>query len=656
MNDFLDSFLDDYFAECEEHLTVVRRGLLALEGSVGHDRPDPVVTEELFRSFHSLKGISGMVEHRESELLAHEMESYLRAIRDGDVRLTTSGVDALIEGARLLEGAIAARRNGDPAPDVTVLLAALQRLISDAPETGVDQPAPDRGPRQVGEATSWACVFTPSAALIARGINVNVVRERLRRAGEIISGTPLVMEGGAVAFRFVFTGAPDQLTLVGWLADGMVCAALDAPAGIRGGTDEAGNEIAPALRPTATLSSGHYVRVDLARLDELMRMIGDLVIQRARLADSIRRVEPHVPPAEWRLIQEHAGGIERQLRDLREGVMRVRLVRVGEIFRRMPFVVRDLARETGRKVRVDISGQETEIDKYVVERMIDPVLHLVRNAVSHGIESVDERIAAGKPPEGTLSLAASTAGEIVTIEIADDGRGVDAARVIARAQRAGIPVPAAPDDSVLLDLISSPGFSTREQTDRVSGRGFGMAVVHSTVQELGGAIRMVSTPGQGTRFIIDLPLTLAITDALLARVGAQTFAVPQAAVREVIEIDAAAIRNLEGSEMTPYRGTALPLIRLSTVLRIPGAGSHSRLHAFIIGAGAGAVGLLVDRILGQREIVVRAIADPLIRVPGVSGATDLGDGRAVLILDAAAIARGARARGAALAAPVKEIA
>ena len=658
MNEFFESFLDDYFAECDEHLTTVRRGLLALEGSVGQDRPDPVVTEELFRSFHSIKGISGMVEHRESELLAHEMESYLRAIREGDIRLATSGVDALIEGARSLEEAIAARRNAQPAPDVTATLDALRRLLGDAPAASGDSPEVDPVRAVAAAPAAWECVFTPSAALLARGVNVNVVRERLRQAGEVISGTPLVTEGGAVAFRFVFTGTPEQSVLDAWDADGMACAALEAGGQVSAGFHGSGGESGRPMRSSATLppGPGHYVRVDLTRLDELMRMIGDLVILRARLADSIKRVEPHVPPVEWRVIQEHAGGIERQLRDLREGVMRVRLVRVGEIFRRMPFVVRDLARETGRKVQIELSGQETEIDKFLVERMIDPVLHLVRNAVSHGIESVEERIAAGKPPEGRLSLAASTAGEIVTIEIADDGRGVDAARVIARAQRAGIPVPAAPDESVLLDLISSPGFSTREQTDRVSGRGFGMAVVRSTVQELGGVIRMISTPGQGTRFLIDLPLTLAITDALLARVGAQTFAVPQTAVREVVEIDAASVRDVEGSEVVPYRGTALPILRLSSVLGIAGAGTGHRLHAFIIGTGPAAVGLLADRILGQREIVVRAIADPLIRVPGVSGATDLGDGRAVLILDAAAIARAAKKRGAGPSVAVKEIA
>ncbi len=191
-----------------------------------------------------------------------------------------------------------------------------------------------------------------------------------------------------------------------------------------------------AARPRRR-SASHVVRVDLARLDELMRTVGDLVISRARLFDTLARIEPHVPPVEWRAVQENALAIDRQLRTLREGLMRVRLVPVGEIFRRMPFVVRDLARETGKKVTLLLQGQATEIDKYLIERMMDPVLHLVRNAVSHGIESPDERIARGKRPEGTITLSASAAGELVTIEIADDGRGVDAADVAARARQAG---------------------------------------------------------------------------------------------------------------------------------------------------------------------------------------------------------------------------
>jgi two-component system chemotaxis sensor kinase CheA len=635
--DFQDGFLDDYYAECDEHLIAIRRALLILESSVGRLRPDASVTEELFRSFHSIKGISGMVEHREGELLAHEMESYLRALREGDVRLSTRGIEALIAGTRAIEHCVVAHRGSQPAPDIQPVLTMLRTISSD------DSRDTDGGDTDAaaGLAPALRCLFTPSPALIARGINVDVVRSRLRQHGEILRAMPLVGDQGAVAFEFLFTGAPDDATLESWKDDGMVVAPLAAGESLALATPAADEPV--AAHHDVAPSGGHYVRVDLARLDELMRMIGDLVILRARLLDGLAGIEAHVPAPAWRAIQETTSGIERQLRELREGVMRVRLVPVGEIFRRMPFVVRDLARDTGRRVRVELKGQDTQIDKFLVERMMDPVLHLVRNAVAHGLEGVEERIAAGKPPEGTLSLTASAAGETVTIEIADDGRGLDADRVIARARQAGIAVPSIVDEHVLLDLICAPGLSTRDESDRASGRGFGMDVVRKTVQELGGTMQMTTEAGQGTRFIVGLPLTLAITDALIARVGAQTFAVPQSAVREVIEVDVAAIRMLEDNEVTPYRGLALPLVRLSQVLGIEVA-EQRRLHVFVIGSGPAAIGLTVDRIVGQREIVVRAAMDPLIRVDGVGGATDLGDGRVVLILDAAAIARRMRAR------------
>lgn len=644
MTDFLSSFVDDYFAENEEHLAVVRGSLLALEASVGLARPDPRVTEELFRTFHSIKGLAGMVEHRETELLAHEMETYLRAVREAEVRLTTAGVETLIDGAQLLEQTIAARRENRPPVDIEGMLEKLRDAAAGAE---VIQPL---GASPASASGSWQCLFTPSPELIARGVNVDFVRTRLREQGEILTATPVVIEGGAVAFRFVMSGKPEQALLDTWTVDGMACSGIEIAT-----PDAHASEAGPVERHAAALSGAHYVRVDLCRLDELMRMIGDLVILRARLGDTMARVEPHLPPSDWRAIQENAAAIERQLRELREGVMRVRLVPVGEIFRRVPFVVRDLARETGRPAKVDISGQATEIDKFLVERMLDPVLHIVRNAVGHGLETVAERIAAGKPPEGTISLSAAAAGEIVTIEIADDGRGIDRERVVARARVAGLPVPSHIDEDVLLDLICAPGFSTREASDRVSGRGFGMAVVRNTVQELGGSMRLTSEPGRGTRFTFELPLTLAITDALIARVGTHAFAVPQVAVREVIEVDTAAIRVLEGREIFQYRGTALPIVRLATVLNIQ-TPPPARYHAFVAGSGNAAVGLLVDRIVGQREIVVRSTSDPLIRVEGIAGATDLGDGRAVLILDLMALARSAREHPAGRSALIKEIA
>ncbi|HEX6162360.1 MAG TPA: chemotaxis protein CheA [Vicinamibacterales bacterium] len=630
MTDFLDNFLDDYFAEAEEHLASIRRTLLSLEHSVGQPQLDGTLLEELFRSFHSLKGIAGMVDHRETEALAHELESYLRALREGDAVLTAGGMDLLIKGAGALEASIAARRANEVARDTAPIVTEIQALIErdGAAQPAAVPPARDRG--------NWSCIFTPSPALLARGINVDAIRARLREHGEIISAAPIINAQGAVAFQFEVSAALSDEVLEQWQGDGLQFAPI-AP--------EVAAPAADADQKTgAILSSGHFVRVDLARLDELMRMIGNLVIMRSRLTDTVARSERFLPPSQYREIEDDTEAIERELRELREGVMRIRLVPVGEIFRRMPFVVRDLARESGRSVNVVLSGQDTKIDKFLVERMMDPVMHLVRNAVSHGIETPAERQAAGKPAAATLRLSASASGETVILEIADDGRGIDVERVSERAKQARLPLPAGAIDNVaLLEIISAPGFSTREASDRVSGRGFGMNVVRETLQELGGTIQLETEPGKGTRFIIELPLTLAITAAMLARVGDQIFAVPQAAVREVAEIDAHAIRALQGAEVVDFRGAPLPVIRLSKTLNITGP-ALERFHAFIIGSGAAAVALLVDRIVGHREIVVRSTADPLIRVDGVTGATDLGDGKAVLILDAGAIARSARDR------------
>jgi len=234
----------------------------------------------------------------------------------------------------------------------------------------------------------------------------------------------------------------------------------------------------------------------------------------------------------------------------------------------------------------------------------------------------------------------------VSIELADDGRGIDVAAVVARARAIGLPVPSdAPDAATLLSLICAPGFSTKADADRASGRGVGMAVVKSTVEQLGGTMTLETEPEKGTRFSIQLPLTLSITDALIGRVGSESFAVPQGAVREVIEVAESDIRTVERNEIVPYRGGALTVVRLSRLFGIE-TGARSRSHLFVIGHGAAAIGLAVDRIVGQREIVVRTIADPLVKVDGISGATDLGDGRVVLILDPAALARFTRQRGA----------
>jgi two-component system chemotaxis sensor kinase CheA len=305
----------------------------------------------------------------------------------------------------------------------------------------------------------------------------------------------------------------------------------------------------------------------------------------------------------------------------------------------MRFVVRDLVRELGKQATIRFSGEDTQIDKYVVERIMDPLLHLVRNAVSHGLESSERRLAAGKTAVGNIDLRARTTGEMVVIEVEDDGRGIDTDAVLSHANALGIlPATHMAASDPILDILCTPGFSTREKVDRASGRGVGMDVVRTAVEEMGGAISMETKIGQGTRFVIQLPLTLAITDALIVKVAEQRFAVPQAAVREVLHSESDRFTLMENNELLRYHGGVIPLFRLA---RLFGAESvrEGNFYTLVVGEGAQAAGLVVDRVLGLREVVVRPLTDRLVKVPGIAGATELGDGKVVLILDVSKIIR-----------------
>jgi two-component system chemotaxis sensor kinase CheA len=637
---FFEGFLDDYFAEADDHLTAIRAALLALESGTHNTAGERTLLDDLFRRFHSLKGISGMVELREAELLAHHMESHVRGKRQGEARLSAHALGVLFDATSVLEQVVIARRRGQEIPSIAQPLAALASLeesasvaVEGAPGAATIRPADET--RDL-----WRFTFTPSPELAGIGVNVNAIRARLGAVGEIVEAKPDVRGDGAILFTFVVRGGSDALAAVVAPHEGLIgepVPSAEASVPPSSGTDA---PVMPGDESAATVSPAHFIRVDLARLDDLMRIIGDLVISRARLDDTLAQAAPEIPQAHRRALQDNALALERQIRELREAVMRVRLVKVGEIFRRMPFVVRDLGRDLEKRVRLEMRGHTTEIDKFLVERLMDPMLHLVRNAVSHGIETPAERIAAGKPPDATLTLSATTVGEQVVIEVSDDGRGIDVDEVLSRGRAQGL---AHEEGADVLSVLCAPGFSTRDRTDRASGRGIGMSVVKTTVEELGGTIELSTARGAGTTFTLHLPLTLAITDALVARVGDQTFAVPQASVREVLEVDPSAVRSLENNEVVAYRGGVLPLLRLSTVFALEPRPRRT-WHALVIGSGLSAVGIVVDRIVGQREIVVRAISDPLIAVDGIAGATDLGDGRVVLILDATALSRHARTR------------
>lgn len=628
VTEFFGQFLDDYYAECDEHLISIRRLLVHFEDAADGRAIDRSLLDELFRSFHTIKGISGMVGLTAAEQLAHNLESYLRELREGTATLSESGFAAVAGGVTLLESVIDAHRNRQPIPSIDGLLTQLgdvSKPANDVTEQSYVPALPENSKSQ-SEARRWQVEFTPTPQLAERGINLNNVRSRLQEIGEIIEAKPIVKSAGEIAFQFVIATNADRTVLEGFADDGVIFQALQLDP-IQQSKDRRSRAIAPA----------NIVRVDLERLDELMRIIGELVISRTRLSDQLKELQRVAPAAVWRPLQETNQGMGRQLRDLRDSVMRVRMVQIGEVFERMTFVVRDLARESGKKIKVQMSGGETEIDKFLVERMMDPLMHLVRNSASHGLETPSERETAGKSSDGLLTLSATTAGETIIITIADDGRGIDGQLVVARAQASGlIHGDSEVDDATLLALICSPGLSTRDGADRESGRGVGMDVVRKALDELGGRMSLATKTGKGTTFTIELPLTLAIAEALIVNVSGQRFAVPQSAVREVMEVEPHSVKGLENNEIISYRGKALPVVRLARLFEMDYRRDTS-FHMLVIGDDTNPLGLAVDRIMGQREIVVRSISDPLAQVKGVAGATELGDQKVVLILDTGAL-------------------
>jgi two-component system chemotaxis sensor kinase CheA len=644
---FDSQLLDDFFGEADEHLVGIRQGLLHFEESVGKAQPDAKIVEALFRDFHSFKGISAIVGLEPAEAVAHATEDFLRLIRDGKAQLTGRGLEALMASAQKLEQVVAAFRSQKPLPGYASLLADLREQCEHATfSSPALAPARTVDPAfltsieeaKAGGLGLWSYTFTPTRELDAAGVNVNSVREQLSKVGQILKATPVVKGPGTISFAFLVSARETPTDIAAWEAKGVSVQsaeeeAADSPGVLAGQAASERTEHSPFLAPS------HVVRVDLKRLDDLMRITGEMVIHRSRLEAQLARLNGGPGRNDLRGVQEVSGGLGRSLRELREAIMRVRLVPVAEIFARMPFVVRDLSRQTQKQVRLKLEGQDTAIDKYLIERLKDPLLHLVRNAFSHGVETPSERAAASKPEEATIELSASTVGDSVILKVRDDGRGINPNGILERARKLGLEIPETVDHQSILTILCAPGFSTREDADRASGRGVGMAVVSATVRELGGHLTLDSEEGRGAQFTIRVPLTLAIAETLIVTAAGQKCAIPQSFVRELLHTTEAEIRMANGIEVIPYRGGVLPVVRLAGLFRLPGL-PKPKMCLLVVTSDRGSVGLLTEAVLGQREVVVRALRDPLIQVHGISGATELGDGRPVLILDGNALTHG----------------
>ena len=633
--EFFEQFIEDYFAECEEHLSTARRVLLELERLPSTAKASHAARQELLRSLHTLKGLSGMVGVTSAEHVAHLLEDSLRGIERAGIGFDASLVDTLLGGVELLERCVAARRAGVDAPgapaEASAILAGLDRLAQRDPTAEGAPGAPGAPAATAGapRVVTYRFEFNPSPALIQRGINVETIRGRLKELGTVLDGRARVVAGG-VAFDFSVAVSGGREPDAAWRDDGMQWTAT---------TTVTPDDDSPEGPRRAAPAAASVVRVELSRLDAVMRLVGDLVTSRARLDDALRHSNGNASRSAWDIVEDTSDSMERQLRQLREGVMRIRLVHVGEVFERLRFAVRDAARESGKQVAVELGGQGTEIDKLVVDRILEPLLHLVRNAVSHGIETPEERVAKGKPAEGRLTLRAAPSGDRILVHVEDDGAGIDVAEIASLARERGLIADGETlDPASLLDVLCAPGFSTHGAVDRTSGRGVGMGAVRAAVRALAGELTLQTVPGRGTSFAIELPLTLMIVDAVIVEAGRQYFAVPQLVLREILQIETSNVVTFESNDVIPYRGSVLPLLSLSPLFGLPEERSPSR-YVLVLGTEAEPMGLLVDRLHGLREIVVQPVVDPLVTVPGIAGATQLGDGRVSLILDSAAVLR-----------------
>jgi len=679
---------DEFLAEAQEIIEALSRDLLFLDQAQKEGNVQPDLINEVFRGVHTLKGIAGMFGFQTLSAMAHTLEDLLDDLRLGRVDLSQEVLDVLFEGVegfqRLLgEGA------DEEAVDVKDFAQSIERVSKKREGGEVTLEDLDLDESVLAVLTEYEehrlrtnlSQGTPLYRLRVRfslttiDSNLEELKERAKSVAEIITYLPSVGGGDgdeidldvllasdipAIELGEVLAaGGEAELERIGRKGVGPETsheALMPPPL-----EDESPGRPMPTSRPPAPVdttppergapapqkdisadalslrSVANTVRVDIRKLDHLMNVVGELAIVRsavARITEKIRaREELRQLAIELHRVNR---GFERHLEELQEGILDVRMVPLGQLFDKLARIIRQVAREHDKEVRLLVTGAETEVDKLIVEELSDPLMHLIRNAIDHGIESPKVRELAGKPSEGILSLNAYQKGNHVVLEIEDDGAGMNEELLVQAALRKGLIAQEAADEITAqdaLELIFMPGFSTRSAITDLSGRGVGMDVVKTNINRLGGVVDVWSEHGSGTKFTITLPVTLAIISALLVRVAGRDFAIPITSVQEAILLDRAAVRTVEGREVISLRGSTLPLCRLDRLFRLLPVQSDRRF-VVVCAVGQRRVGFVVDALDGQQDIVIKALGKSLSNVRGFAGATDLGDQRVALVLDA----------------------
>ena len=667
-----------FFEESFEGLDIMESGLLEMQPG----EPDSEEINSIFRAAHSIKGGAGTFGFNDVAGFTHIMETLLDEMRDGRRDVTTEAIEALLRSVDVLRDMLTACQDGEETDQQRVqqLQGELEKILASGgqsaaqDETGTVDEAPARGEEVI---TGWKIVFNPHEDILRSGNDPYRIIRELSELGEVEVGCDLDQlpelaeydtENFYLSWEIKLNEAVEQQVIndiFDWVEDECdiaIVPIVSEPAS-SGQTTEA---VAGALQeveqvpdrrqndrrsdddrraPTdrragdrrkssaAAKSGGGSIRVDTAKIDSLINMVGELVITQSMLGMlgedfDMSRVEK---------LNEGLGQLERHTRELQESVMQIRMLPISFTFSRFPRLVHDLSTKMGKNIELEMIGEDTEVDKTVIEKIGDPLVHLVRNSLDHGIEMPGDRLAAGKPETGKIQLIASHKGGNIVIEIRDDGRGLNRDKILDKALEKGVVSDAANlTDKQIYELIFEPGFSTADQVSDVSGRGVGMDVVRRNINELGGGIEIESTPGEGSAIIIRLPLTLAILDGQSVTVGDETYIVPLVSIIESIQVKSEMANLVAGKgETFKLRDEYLPVIRMHEVFGVENPKTTALTEGLlvVVEGDGGKCGLFVDDLLGQHQVVIKSLETNYGKVDGTSGATILGDGSVALILD-----------------------
>ena len=632
-----------FFEDAGENLSLLENGLLRFET----EGCDAELVNEIFRAAHSLKGAAGSFGFPEVTTIAHAMETRLDEIREGRKEPGPSLVATLLRGVDDLRNVLEQVRVGER-PDPALIAAARTRLEEVSSGSG-DEAESAMGARPA-EAAKWSISFRPHENLMHTGNDPVLIIEELARLGEVKTQVDtdrlpalgeLDPENLFLAWRIELKGAVtrEQLDDVfGWVEDEceLDITRVESP-GAGAVTNRRSDPRESPRSSGAAVKATHSIRVGLDKIDLLMNMVGELVITQSMLGEI--NTQEDVDRTRLEQLSEGLTRLSRNTRDLQESVMRIRSMPISTIFNRFPRLVHDLSHQFGKKVDLRTTGGSTELDKTVLEKLSDPLVHLIRNSLDHGFESPERRLAQGKAETATLQLIAQRRGSSVIVEVKDDGRGLDRQKILARARERGI----VREKDTLTDeeidnLIFRPGFSTADTVSNVSGRGVGMDVVRRNIQALGGKIDVQSNPGKGTTVTVRIPLTLAIVEGQLIRLGAHIYILPLTSIIESLQVDPEFLASITGRQTYRLRDEIIPIIDLSTIL---GVRLDSRLVSgslLVVVEGDGRnVGFLVDELLAQQQVVIKNLDANYRRVEGLTGATILGDGSVSFILDPAGL-------------------